>query len=313
MHAQAKFTTRPDDSAHARAGWRTVLAVFKLRIGVIIALTSMAGIAVQPGVELSATQVTAIFIAVLLASASAGAFNQYYEVDLDQRMRRTRSRPFAAGRLEKHGGWLAVIIVLAAIGVALAWMATNAVAALFTFLGAFFYAVVYTVWLKRRTWWNIVIGGMAGSFGVLAGAAAVAPALSPQALSLAVILFLWTPPHFWSLAIVCRDDYVATGVPMLPAVKGVAVTARAIFAHVVALVGLSLLMPLVGGRSDLCPWRCRRWHLVHCACLATAAHADCPHRETRFPRVAGSTLGAAPGRDARCRDSHLAVHWHWRW
>ena len=112
---------------HARADWRTVLAVFKLRIGVIIALTAMAGIAVQPGVELSAAQVTAIFFAVLLASASAGAFNQYYEVDLDHRMRRTRARPFAAGRLQKHGGWLAVIIALAAIGVALAWMATNAV------------------------------------------------------------------------------------------------------------------------------------------------------------------------------------------
>jgi protoheme IX farnesyltransferase len=130
--------------------------------------------------------------------------------------------------------------------VALAWFATNPVSALFTSLGAFFYAVVYTVWLKRRTWWNIVIGGLAGSFGVLAGSAAVAPELSPQALLLATILFLWTPPHFWSLAIVCRDDYVATGVPMLPTVKGVAVTARAIFAHVVALVGLSLLLPLWG-------------------------------------------------------------------
>lgn len=246
MHAQAQITSKLGNSAHTRADWRTVLAVFKLRIGVIIALTAMAGIAIQPGVELSAAQVTAIFFAVLLASASAGAFNQYYEVDLDHRMRRTRARPFAAGRLVRHGGWIAVIIALATIGVALAWMATNAVAALFTFLGAFFYAVVYTVWLKRRTWWNIVVGGMAGSFGVLAGAAAVAPELSPQALSLAVILFLWTPPHFWSLAIVCRDDYVATGVPMLPAVKGVTVTARAIFAHVVALVGLSLLLPLWG-------------------------------------------------------------------
>jgi len=228
------------------ARWRTVLSVFKLRIGVIIALTAMAGVAVQPGVALSAVQVSAIFVAVLLASASAGAFNQYYEIDLDHRMRRTRSRPFAAGRLERHRGWLAVIAALAAIGVALAWTATNAAAALFTFLGAFFYAVVYTVWLKRRTWWNIVIGGAAGSFGVLAGAAAVSPDLSPQAVALAVILFLWTPPHFWSLAIVCRDDYVTTGVPMLPAVKGVKVTAGAIFVHVVALVGLSLLLPVWG-------------------------------------------------------------------
>lgn len=228
------------------AHWRTVLAVFKLRIGVIIATTAMAGIAVQPGADLSAAQVGAIFVAVLLASASAGAFNQFYEVELDRSMRRTRARPFADGRLQPHGGWLLLIAALAAVGVALAWSATNAAAALFTFLGAFFYAIVYTVWLKRRTWWNIVIGGAAGSFGVLAGAAAVAPQLSPQALLLAVILFLWTPPHFWSLAIVCRDDYAANGVPMLPAVKGLAVTARAVFAHVLALVGLSLLLPLWG-------------------------------------------------------------------
>jgi protoheme IX farnesyltransferase len=246
MQAQSQTLRDTPSAGRETARWRTVLAVFKLRIGVIIALTAMAGIAVQPGAELAGSQVAAIFVAVLLASASAGAFNQIYEIDLDRKMRRTRARPFAAGRLEPHRGWLWAIAALAAIGVAVAWLSTNSAAALFTFLGAFFYAIVYTVWLKRRTWWNIVIGGAAGSFGVLAGAAAVAPELSPQALLLAVILFLWTPPHFWSLAIVCRDDYAANGVPMLPAVKGPAVAARAIFAHVVALVGLSLLLPLWG-------------------------------------------------------------------
>jgi protoheme IX farnesyltransferase len=246
---QAHSQTLRDTPAAGRetARWRTVLAVFKLRIGVIIALTAMAGIAVQPGAELAAAQVAAIFVAVLLASAAAGAFNQIYEIELDRRMRRTRARPFAAGRLQPHRGWPVAIALLAAVGVAIAWLAANAAAALFTFLGAFFYAIVYTVWLKRRTWWNIVIGGLAGSFGVLAGAAAVTPELSPPALLLAMILFLWTPPHFWSLAIVCRDDYAANGVPMLPAVKGIETTARAIFAHVVALVGLSLLLPLWGG------------------------------------------------------------------
>ncbi len=221
---------------------RLLLGLFKLRIGVVIALTALAGIAIQPGASLGAGPALALFLAVLLASASAGAFNQYYEVDLDARMRRTRTRPFVAGRLVRHRGWLLLIAVLAAAGVAAAWLATNAAAALFTFLGAFFYAIVYTVWLKRRTWWNIVIGGAAGSFAVLAGAAAVAPALSPQALLLALILFLWTPPHFWSLAIVCRDDYAAVGVPMLPVVKGDRVAGFAILAHAVALVALSLLL-----------------------------------------------------------------------
>ena len=115
------------------------------------------------------------------------------------------------------------------------------VAALYVFLGAFTYGVVYTVWLKRRTWWNIVVGGLAGSFAVLAGAAAVAPTPGPEALALAVVLFLWTPPHFWSLAIVCREDYAAAGVPMLPVVVGDARAAQTIFASAVVLVLASLI------------------------------------------------------------------------
>jgi protoheme IX farnesyltransferase len=278
MQALTQSASAADGAQRAPALWRTVLGVFKLRIGVIIALTAMAGISVQPGTGLTAAQVAAVFVAVLLASASAGAFNQYYEAELDRHMRRTRARAFPAGRLAKHPAWLPLIVLLGVAGVALAWIATNSAAALFTFLGAFFYAVVYTVWLKRRTWWNIVIGGMAGSFGVLAGAAAVAPELSPQAVALAVILFLWTPPHFWSLAIVCRDDYVATGVPMLPAVKGVDATAKAIFAHVVALVGLSLLLPLWGAGAVYLAcaaaggawFIARAWRLLRSPSTATA-------------------------------------------
>ncbi len=223
-------------------GLRLILGLFKLRIGVVIAATALAGVAIQPGSGLSATQVGVLFLAVLLASASAGAFNQYYEVDLDAKMRRTRARAFVIGRLSHHRGWLALIAGLTAAGVAAAWAVGNVWSALFTFLGAFFYAIVYTVWLKRRTWLNIVIGGAAGSFAVLAGAAAVSPSLSAPTLLLALILFLWTPPHFWSLAIVCRDDYAAAGVPMLPVIKGDAVATRAILAHAVALVLLSLLL-----------------------------------------------------------------------
>jgi protoheme IX farnesyltransferase len=222
------------------AGLRTIFGLFKLRIGVVIAATALAGIAIQPGASLGAGAALVLFLAVLLSSASAGAFNQYYEVDLDARMKRTRARPFVTGRLAHRRGWLAVIVALAVLGVAAAWLVANATAAVFTFLGAFFYAVVYTVWLKRRTWWNIVIGGAAGSFAVLAGAAAVAPDLSPQALLLALILFLWTPPHFWSLAIVCRDDYAAAGVPMLPVVKGERFAGFAILLHTIVLVTLSL-------------------------------------------------------------------------
>lgn len=236
-------TTSTHAPAHAARGayarLRQLLGLFKLRIGVVIALTALAGAAIQPGGALSAAQTLAVFLAVLLASASAGAFNQYHEVDLDARMRRTRGRPFITGRYVRHPGWLWLIAALTMLGVGLAWLTANFSAGVYTFLGAFFYAIVYTVWLKRRTWWNIVIGGAAGSFAVLAGAAAVSPALSTQALLLALILLLWTPPHFWSLAIVYRDDYAGAGVPMLPVVKGNQVTAWAILAHTVALVALS--------------------------------------------------------------------------
>lgn len=227
-------------------GIRLVFNLFKLRIGIVIAVTAMAGVAVTPGTAPSALQVCILALAVLISSASAGAFNQYYEADLDRTMERTRSRPFVTGTLRHHRGWLALIVLMIAAATAAAAYAVNPVAALFTFLGAFFYAVVYTVWLKRRTWWNIVIGGLAGSFAVLAGAAAVTPSLSPEAMLLALVLFLWTPSHFWSLAIAYRDDYARAGVPMLPVVKGNAFAARAILFNTVLLVSASLLPALYG-------------------------------------------------------------------
>ncbi len=226
----------------ARSALRLVFGVFKVRIGTTIALTALAGAAVQPGPALGFTQGLVLFLGTLLAAASAGAFNQYYETDLDARMRRTRLRPFVSGRLAHHRGWVPLIVTIALVGVGACALALNGLAAFFTFLGAFFYGVVYTVWLKRRTWWNIVIGGAAGSFAVLAGAAAVSPQLSTEAWLFALVVFLWTPPHFWSLAIVCRDDYAAAGVPMLPVVKGDVVAARAILAHAVVLVALSWLL-----------------------------------------------------------------------
>lgn len=224
---------------------KALLNLFKLRIGVAIALTAVAGLMVSPGGRIGVLDAAIVTLAVLLSSAAAGAFNQFHEVELDRRMARTRNRPFVTGRMRHHGGWLALIIALTGIAVAAAWMAANALAALYTFMGAFVYAVVYTVWLKRRTAWNIVIGGLAGSFAVLAGAAAVQPSLSAEAWLLALILFLWTPPHFWSLSIVFRDDYEKAGVPMLPVVTGDQLAAYAILGHAVVLVVLSLGLALL--------------------------------------------------------------------
>lgn len=217
-----------------------VLELFKPRIGVAIALAALAGVAVTPGPPLAAWQVAMLALAVLVSSAAAGAYNQYAEADLDRRMRRTRNRPFVTGALAHRPAWLWLIGAMTAASVAAAAVAANAWAAFYVFMGAFTYGVVYTVWLKRRTPWNIVIGGLAGSFAVLAGAAAVSPAMSPEALWLAVALFLWTPPHFWSLAIAYREDYARAGVPMLPVVAGDARSARAILASAVILVAATL-------------------------------------------------------------------------
>jgi len=225
---------------------RDVLNLFKLRIGIAIAIAAAAGMAVERGASPAAWQVVALILAVLLSSAAAGAFNQYVERDLDARMARTRNRPFVTGALRHRPVWLWLIGAMIAAAVLAASFATNAIAALYVFLGAFTYGVVYTVWLKRRTWWNIVIGGLAGSFAVLAGAAAVAPMPGPEALALAVVLFLWTPPHFWSLAIACREDYAAAGVPMLPVVVGDARAARAICTAAALLVGASFLPAAFG-------------------------------------------------------------------
>jgi protoheme IX farnesyltransferase len=220
---------------------KAILNLFKVRIGVAIALAAAAGLAVQPGTGMAFSQKLVLVLAVLVASAAAGAFNQYVERDIDRRMARTQGRPFVTGAL-KHGPfWLWIIGAMILASCLATTITSNWIAATYVFLGAFTYGVVYTVWLKRRTWWNIVVGGLAGSFAVLAGAAAVTPAPGPAAASLALVLFLWTPPHFWSLAIACRRDYEQAGVPMLPVVVGDERAARAILASAVLLVTASVL------------------------------------------------------------------------
>jgi protoheme IX farnesyltransferase len=221
--------------------------LFKLRIGLVIGLTALAGLAVTPGRSLPAWQVAALVLAETMAAAAAGAFNQMSERDLDGRMRRTCQRAFVTGRLRAGPGWLAAILVLAGAGIGLAAAALNPMTAVYTFLGAFTYAIVYTKWLKRRTPWNIVIGGLAGSFAVLAGGAAVAPqSLQPVTLLFAAVLFLWTPPHFWSLAIAFHDDYAAAKVPMLPVVVGAARAARMVLGGAALLVAVTLVPAFLG-------------------------------------------------------------------
>lgn len=240
------MNTMTADNSRPLATARALFGLLKLRIGLVIAVTAVAGAAIQSGPSLTGVQLALLFLTVLLSAGAAGAFNQYYETDLDARMQRTRGRPFVSGRFQRGPGWLAAIAALVGIATGASWLWLNSAAALYTLAGAFTYAIVYTVWLKRRTWWNIVVGGAAGSFAVLAGAAAVQPDLSAEAWLLAVILFLWTPPHFWSLAIAGQADYEAAGVPMLPVVVGPQRAAQAVYASTLALVAASLL-PLAFG------------------------------------------------------------------
>ncbi len=244
IESQATIAVRA--GVQSAAGWRLVLGVFKLRIGVLIMLTSIAGMAIVPGGSRSIAQMLVLAFSILLASASAGAFNQYVEADSDRLMARTRERAFASGALARGRGWLIVMAAMLVLAVAMTAGWVNWVAAAFVLLGALTYGVIYTLILKRRTAWNIVIGGAAGGFAALAGSAAVNPSLGPQAWLLGLILLLWTPPHFWSLAIANRAQYAAANVPMLPVVIGPARAAQIVHASAVALVATSLL-PLAFG------------------------------------------------------------------
>ncbi len=230
--------------------FKQIVNLMKLRIGVIMMLTALVAMLVTPGQSLDGLQVLVLAFAVLMSAGSAGAFNQYFEVDLDSVMKRTSDRPFVIGSFYKSPLWILFMLVLLGAGVGSAAIFLNEAAAMYIFLGAFFYAIIYTVLLKRRTWMNIVIGGASGSFAVLAGAAAVDPELSPIPILLALVLFFWTPSHFWSLAIAKHQDYAKAGVPMLPVVIGDKRTAVVVLGNTLILVGISV-MPFFYGLSWL--------------------------------------------------------------
>jgi protoheme IX farnesyltransferase len=223
------------------AALRITGSILKLRIGVAIAASAGAGAMSVEGATLPAWKVMLLMLAVLAAAGAAGAFNHYYERDLDQKMARTRKRPFASGLLKPSAFWLPGFAAILLGSLALAYAVGGIMTSVYVFLGAFTYGVVYTVWLKRRTAWNIVVGGLAGSFAVLAGAAAVDPAPQAVPMLLALVLFLWTPPHFWSLAAARHEDYASAGFPMLPVAAPTQVWTTAILAHTAALTLLSLV------------------------------------------------------------------------
>ena len=228
------------------AATKIVITLLKLRIGVAIAASALAGLAAASGGSASAGEIAALTLAVLGASGAAGAFNHYYERDSDKLMARTAGRPFASGQLKAGPIWPATFTALLGASIVLAWAAGGTMSAIYVFLGAITYSLVYTVWLKRRTSWNIVVGGLAGSFAVLAGAAAIDPEPQWVPSILAAVLFLWTPPHFWSLAAAKADDYAAAGVPMLPVIAPEREWTLAILSYTAMLATLSLVPVFFG-------------------------------------------------------------------
>lgn len=205
---------------------RLCATLFKLRIGFSIVLSAVAGALVALGSWPSAPDTAVLALGVLIASCGAGACNHYYERDIDALMHRTRGRPFVTGRVSHSLAWLVLFAAMMLGGSGLVAARFGWLSGSFVLAGALTYSLIYTVWLKRRTHWNIVIGGAAGSFAVLAGAAAVGDWTTPAVLLLTFVLLLWTPSHFWALAIAIAADYRRAGVPMLPVTLGRAAAAR---------------------------------------------------------------------------------------
>jgi protoheme IX farnesyltransferase len=206
----------------------------------LVVLTGLAGLVLAGGRQLSPLTASLTLVGGALSAAAASAFNHYLERDADARMARTRRRPLPSHRVrEGRAFWFATSMALAAF--ALLALFVNFLAACLSLAGLFFYIAVYTVWLKKATPQNIVIGGAAGSFPALVGWAAVTGTIGLPALLLGALVFLWTPPHFWALALVYKDDYARGGFPMMPNVRGEEHTRREIWWYSVALVAASLL------------------------------------------------------------------------
>jgi heme o synthase len=216
------------------------LALLKPRIILLLLVTELGAMIVAARGWPATGVALGCLLGGALAAGGAGAINCWFDRDIDAVMPRTRRRPIAAGRIAPASG-LAFGVTVGLTGVALVALAGNLLAAALTAAGGLVYVFVYTMWLKRTTSQNIVIGGAAGAFPPLVGWAAVTGSLSPLAWILFAIIFFWTPPHFWALALVLRRQYAAANVPMLPVVVGGARTRRAIVAYTIPMVGVSLL------------------------------------------------------------------------
>ncbi|MBV6424277.1 MAG: Protoheme IX farnesyltransferase [Steroidobacteraceae bacterium] len=231
------------------ATWRDYFELTKPRIVYLIVFTSIVGtLLASPGwPPLSPLVLGNLGIA--LAAACAAAINHVLDQRIDEQMARTRNRPLPKGKITTARA-LTFAVSLGIVAMLILWLLVNPLTAVLTFFSLIGYGVIYTAWLKRATSQNIVIGGAAGAAPPILGWAAVTNSIDPNALLLFLIIFVWTPPHFWALAIARKDEYARAGIPMLPVTHGVAYTRLQVLLYTVLLV-LVTLMPFVTGMSGL--------------------------------------------------------------
>jgi protoheme IX farnesyltransferase len=223
---------------------RDYISLLKPRVMLLVVITGWVGLMIAPGSIHPLVGFIAV-LAIATGSGAAGAINMWYDRDIDPLMSRTKLRPIPSGKIDA-GDALDFAVVLATLSVVLMWVAVGVVSALLLLLAIAFYVGIYTMWLKRRTQQNIVIGGAAGAFPPMIGWAAVTQNITIEPLLLFAIIFMWTPPHFWALSLYRAGDYAKAGIPMMPVVSGHDYCRRHMFVYTVLLFVTSLLPVWVG-------------------------------------------------------------------
>ncbi|HJT41340.1 MAG TPA: heme o synthase [Sphingobium sp.] len=224
------------------AHWRDFVALTKPRVMTLVVFTGLCGLLAAPGAIHPVLAFTAI-LCIALGAGAAATLNQWYEADIDAKMKRTANRPIPAGRMDRQAA-LHFGVGLSFFSVLLMGVATNWLAAAVLAVSILFYVFIYTIWLKPRTTQNIVIGGAAGAFPPVIGWAAVTGDIAALPIALFMLIFFWTPPHFWSLALFVKTDYAAAGIPMLPVVSGEVATRRQIWFYT-AIMAAAAMAPVL--------------------------------------------------------------------
>ncbi|MFN3614213.1 MAG: heme o synthase [Rubrimonas sp.] len=281
------FIASPAQTTAPEPELRDWLALLKPRVMSLVVFTALVGLIAAPGAVHPVVALASV-LCIAIGAGASGALNQWYDADIDARMRRTLKRPVPAGRISA-GEALGFGLGLSILSVAMLAVFANLLSAALLAFTIFFYAVVYTMWLKRWTPQNIVIGGAAGAFPPMIGWAVVTGDVSPEAVLMFLVILLWTPPHFWALALFASEDYRAADVPMMPVARGEAATRRQILGYSVAtaFAAWALAFTTIGGIATLAAATLLNLALLRHALIvarrtAGAAKADRHAREKRL-------------------------------